>query len=236
MLNKLMFFMGREKRCPSCEGVMTAGSPLCPDCLELLKPRTGGYCTCCGTMFGREDDEPGLCSECRLEPRPWTRLYFHSPYAGRLREMILAYKFSGRLGLGRLLQEMAVLAFEQEAESLPELIIPVPLHPKRLFRRGFNQSLELGRLVSAKTGRPIAPDALRRVRNTTPQSRLKGKERLENLRGAFRAAEERVRDRSVLLVDDVLTTGATIAECSKILAKAGAARVDVLVLAKAGLK
>lgn len=234
MLKKFLSFMGGETRCPSCEAVMDSGKTLCADCLKLLEPRIGGYCICCGAMFGRDSDDPGLCSECRLDPKPWSRLYFHSPYDGRLREMILAYKFSGRIGLGRLLQEMAVMAFEREAKELPDVIVPVPLHPKRLVKRGFNQSLELGRLLSARTARPIAAEALKRLRNTTPQSRLKGRERLENIKGAFCADPEHVRDRSVLLVDDVLTTGATIEECTKALHSAGAGHVEVLVLAKAG--
>ena len=114
----------------------------------------------------------------------------------------------------------------------PGGIVPVPLHPRRLAWRGFNQSLELARLLAADLGRPVLPGALRRIRDTTPQSQLPGARRRANIAGAFLADPAQVAGRSVLLVDDVMTTGATIDTAADALCAAGAARVDVLVVAR----
>lgn len=181
---------------------------------------------------------PVLCLGCRSAPRPWGRLVAYGPYEGRLRELILAYKFENRLDLGRQLQEFALAAFERGLAQFPELsacdaLVPVPLHPKRLRWRGFNQSRELARLLSARRGLPMVQQGLVRVRRTTPQMELKREARAENIRGAFQARKEFVAGRSVLLVDDIMTTGSTLEECARALVAAGAARVDVLVLARA---
>ncbi|MDR3641209.1 MAG: ComF family protein [Humidesulfovibrio sp.] len=152
--------------------------------------------------------------------------------------MILAYKFQQRLGLGRRLMECLLEAFERGAAAFPEIeacegIVPVPLHPRRLLWRGFNQSREIARLLSARHKLPIWQDALTRVRRTVPQMTLAREARAESIRGAFAADKKRLAGRSVLLVDDIMTTGATIEECAQVLLRAGALRVDVLVLARA---
>lgn len=113
-------------------------------------------------------------------------------------------------------------------------IIPVPLHKRRLRWRGFNQALMLAREISEITGIWVDPNTLIRVRYTRPQTRLPFKERSENVKGAFEVARETfVRDRSVLLVDDVATTGSTLTECARVLKKAGARRVEALTIARA---
>lgn len=115
---------------------------------------------------------------------------------------------------------------------LPDCLIPVPLHPSRFRARGFNQALELARPIAAKLRLPLCPGWCRRVRDTAPQRLLDAAERRGNLRGAF-AATENVRGRRVALLDDVLTTGATLHEAASALKKAGAAWVEVWVLARA---
>jgi len=113
-------------------------------------------------------------------------------------------------------------------------VIPVPLHPSRLRQRGYNQSLLLAREVSQKYLIPLDFTSLRRVRPTPPQTQLSGAERRKNIRGAFAVQNpEPLAKASILLIDDVFTTGATVEECSKILLRAGAKRVDVLTLARA---
>lgn len=220
-----------ESRCPACGRLGEAGALLCPDCARALAPRAGRICPGCGALFADPGMPSILCGECRLTPRPWDRLHVHAPYAGVLRELILRYKFEADLGLGRLLQDLTLAAFRPGPEP-PECIVPVPLHPRRLLWRGYNQSLELCRLLSRRTGIPIRCRALRRVRLTTPQVRVPGPQRRENIRGAFAADPALVSGRRVLLVDDVLTTGATLEECCLVLRAAGACRVEVLALAK----
>jgi ComF family protein len=158
-----------------------------------------------------------------------------------LRELVLGFKFGGRLGQGRLLAGFLAEAWQRAAArpgpggmdaGRPDCLVPVPLHPRRLAWRGFNQSLELARFLGREMGRPVCVRGLARVRYTTPQSQLPGSQRLTNLVGAFAADRELVADRHVLLIDDVMTTGATVDTAARALRLAGAARVDVAVVAR----
>lgn len=220
-----------ESRCPACGRLQEGPAKPCPDCARELAPRPGGFCPGCGALAADPNLPPMLCADCRREPKPWDLLHCHGPYQGLLRDLILRYKFQRCLGLGRLLQTLTLEAF-RPGEIGPEMVVPVPLHPRRLVWRGYNQSLELSRRLSRESGIPLAGRALRRVRRTTPQARVPGPKRRENIRGAFAADPALVSGRRVLLVDDVLTTGATLEEGVLTLRRAGAVRVEVLVLAK----
>ena len=221
-----------EARCLSCRTMLRADAgSLCPACERELAPRRGGYCPSCGRLYEREAEPPHLCRDCREEPMPWSRLHFHGGHEGRLRELLLAFKFEGSFAHAGLLQELLARAYAPELPA--ELIAPVPLHFRRLLRRGFNQSLELSRLLCRISGIPLVPTALRRIRRTRPQTTLDKAQRQQNIEGAFRADEMLVAGKRVLLVDDVLTTGATLRECVRTLRAGGATDVEVLVLTKA---
>ena len=127
---------------------------------------------------------------------------------------------------------MAVQTFEQRQARTPDVIVPVPLHHRRLLWRGFNQSLEISRSLSKRLDRPVLKNGLTRIRNTPPQTRLGLRERRVNIKDAFLADTGQIRGRRVLLVDDVYTTGSTLRECARTLRRAGAFGVDVLVLAR----
>ena len=243
MLHGLRTALGRfgllQRRCASCgmpvpssPGHEAIPAPLCPECAKTLLPRTGGYCPTCGTMFGLESCEPVRCGDCRLSPPPWDRFIFHGRYEGRLRELILSYKFNGGLGQSRLLGELAAKAWLRAGPPLPGLVVPVPLHRRRLLWRGYNQSLELARTTARRAGMPLSTTALVRLRNTPPQSTLPGPKRQANIKDAFAADAALVSSQRVLLVDDVCTTGSTLRECASVLKQAGAVAVDVLVLAR----
>ena len=224
------------RRCPGCGRAVDNAldrAGLCPGCAQALAPRPGGFCPRCGKRFGLESYQPETCGDCLADPPPWERLAFHGVYEGRLREIILAYKFVQGLGHARLLQDLLVGAALRAGldDPGPGVVAPVPLHPRRLRWRGYNQSLELARPVAKALAAELAPPALTRIRNTTPQTRLDGRQRLSNLNGAFIADQARVAGRRILLVDDVSTTGSTLLECSRALLAAEAAAVDVLVLA-----
>jgi len=221
----------RTSRCPVC-GALTEDA-LCAKCGESLAPRTGGYCSGCGEIMGDDETPVSLCGECRTAPPPWDRLHFHSIYAGTLRDLILGYKFNNGLGRASLLAEMACAAHERNGGRTPDVIIPVPLHRKRLLWRGYNQSTELCRALGRKLNRPVPSDALVRIRHTKPQTTLGMVERRENIRAAFKADPALVKGKTVLLVDDVYTTGATLRECARTLRRAGADGLEVLVLARA---
>jgi len=230
--------LGLCDRCPACGGLLLPGGArgaVCPACALALAPRRGGYCPRCGEMTDDPDGPVLLCPTCRHAGRPWDGLAFHARYDGLLRDMILDFKFRGRLGRGRLLGNMLVEACRRldfPAAGRPDMLLPVPLHPRRLAWRGFNQSLELARVVGRAMDVAVRADGLARIRYTTPQSQLPGPRRLENIQGAFRADPAVVGGRAVVLVDDVMTTGATVETAAKALRQAGAVRVDVLVVAR----
>ncbi len=150
---------------------------------------------------------------------------------------MLRFKFQAQLGLGEVLHGLLRRSLEYRDVSGHDLIVPVPLHPRRLRRRGFNQSLELARgLARGKFGGRygrLEPQVLVRVRDTPPQHTLPRAVRMRNLAGAFQGDPYLARGRSVLLVDDILTTGATVRAATKELKRCGATRVDLIVLARA---
>lgn len=179
------------------------------------------------------------CGPC-LQRRPRFRraracgVYRASATADPLRRALQRYKYGRDVTLARPLG--ALLAAVSAVHADTDLIVPVPLHLSRLRWRGFNQAQLLARPVSRLTGILVDPHALDRVRATRAQVELRGRERLANVRGAFRVVDRRrVADRRILLVDDVYTTGATVNECAQVLQRAGARSVDVLVLARAVL-
>jgi len=149
-------------------------------------------------------------------------------------EVISRFKYHGA---SRLAKPLSTLLSEYKDPELPfsefDLILPVPLHPQRLRRRGFNQSLLLARRVSRHHSIALDFKSLQRIRHTQPQTELSGAQRQKNIRGAFEVRNPFViEEKRLLLIDDVFTTGATVQECSKVLLKAGAKRVDVLTLAR----
>jgi ComF family protein len=242
-LIRLASFLGR--RCQACGEAFRGGEPggpvsgrlLCAGCRERLAPRRAGFCPACGLTYADAAAEPYLCGPCRSAPRPWRNFAWHGPYEGLLGDLLRAFKFNSRLGLSRLLAALAREAWERAAQDgptgpAPDLAVPVPLHPRRLAARGYNQTLLLARDLARSHGLALDPAALSRVRDTPPQVRLAGVERRENIRGAFVADRARVAGRGALLVDDVMTTGGTLEEASLALLRAGARSVDVLVLAR----
>jgi len=221
-------------RCPVCGVVMQdSNDPICNDCSDELAPRLGGYCPTCGDISGITDAPPSQCPECRHTPPPWGTLSFHNVYKDTLRGLILSYKFNGNFGRTNLLANLAWQSFTRTSTRTPDLIVPVPLHTRRLLKRGFNQSTEICRILGKNIDRPVLNHGLQRIRNTPPQTRLGLEDRQTNIKDAFIADADQIRKKTILLVDDVYTTGATLRECARTLRRAGASGVDVLVLARA---
>ena len=139
-----------EGRCQACGRAVSGGSALCPGCAERLAPRLGGFCPACGALA---DDPAGpivLCPTCALTPPPWDAFAFHGPYDDLLRSLLLRFKFGPDLGLCSLLRGLVVAAWERSLQDRPfDLIVPVPLHPRRLLRRGFNQTYQYRKLAGS---------------------------------------------------------------------------------------
>lgn len=234
-LERAALFLGR--RCALCGAAIHNPQELsfgvCRECRSNLTLRTGGYCPGCGRLYASDKEDVYLCSSCRHAPEPWSKVGFFAPYSGLLKSLITAYKFRSKLSTGRILGRLMVSAFKAHGLSRPDMVVPVPLHPRRLYARGYNQSLELARCIVPDIGGILEYKALLRIRNTKAQSGLERKARLANLADAFMVRADCVGGKNVLIVDDVLTTGATLRTCARTLLRAGAAQVDVLVLARA---
>jgi ComF family protein len=207
-------------RCAACDALSTA--PFCPTCAESLYPVASPLCPRCGLPFDGGVDH--VCADCASHPPPFACARAGFRYGGEVARALVRLKFAGRPDLARRLAPLM--------PPLPpcDLVVPVPLHHRRIARREYNQALLLGR--AAWPGARIDPFALSRARDTPPQATLHGAERRGNLRGAFSAEARRVDGRRVVLVDDVLTTGATAVECARALRRAGATRVLVVTLAR----
>ncbi len=173
------------------------------------------------------------CARCLKRPPAFDRVVAPLQYAYPLDVLITRFKFNQDLAAGRLLADLMIDAISRSAAPLPDLIVPVPLHQHRLRERGFNQSLELAKRIARAVGRQTNLEALQRTRATEVQSGLDAKTRRHNVRGAFAANPEIVRGKSIALIDDVVTTAATVHECASVLKLAGALDVSVWAVARA---
>lgn len=222
--------------CPACGGSLAAGrrDPLCGACWTGILRLAPPWCSTCGVpvvTFDRSTPPAGPCPTCRAEPPPFDYARAAAHYSGPLRDALPALKFHGKRALARPLAELLI---EQCAGALPagiDAVIPVPLAPARERARGFNQAALIAEPVARALGIPLRPRWLARARATLPQSDLGAAERRANVRNAFQAAPA-VAGRHVMVVDDVLTTGATAGECARALRVAGAQRIGVLTVAR----
>jgi ComF family protein len=210
----------------------------CAACLRGVMPLDSPLCPRCGIMFKGRSGEDHLCGHCREQPPGFLKARAAFVYDRSLVDVIHCLKYKGKLQLaaplGRLLHRTFVHHWGGERI---DAILPVPLHGRRLRSRGFNQSELLVRGwkedPAGAPAPPILAGVLRRVRATVPQAGLGRRDRESNIHGAFAVRRpEAVADRHLLLVDDVVTTGATAAEAARVLLKSGAGRVDVLALAR----
>ena len=220
--------------CMACREPVATPHGLCAACWSRLRPIERPYCERLGIPFGYDIGEGALSAEAIADPPVFDRARAAVLYDEVAREIVQGLKYHDRTELARLVGRMTARA-GRDLTGEAEVIVPMPLHRRRLWTRRFNQaaliSLEVGRI----TGVPVALGALLRVRATRPQVGLGNREREENVRGAFRVApDERaaIEGRRVVLVDDVLTTGATASAATRALKRAGASRVDVLTFAR----
>jgi ComF family protein len=220
--------------CPACKKPVADDGGLCPGCWAQLSFITPPYCERLGIPFAY-DPGPGILSmQAIADPPAYERARAAVRYDDIARTLVHALKYGDRLDLAPTLGRWMVQAggaLLADADAL----VPVPLHWRRLWMRRFNQSAALAEIIAAQAKLPVAHAALARVKATRQQVGLTKTERADNVQGAFRVRPEaraEVKGRRLVLVDDVLTSGATIDACARALLRAGAAAVDVLVFAR----
>ncbi len=221
-------------RCLACGTVVDETGTLCADCWGRLTLISDPICRVCGIPLPVDPGGDPVCGACFAEPPSFARARAGLVYDDASRPLILGFKHADRTHAVRVLARLALIpAREILAEA--DLVAPVPLHRWRLFRRRYNQSALLAGALAKATGREHVPDLLERVRATRTQGGLDRRQRERNVAGAMRVRaqhRDRVMGKAVVVVDDVITTGATVSACATALKRAGAARVDVIAAAR----
>lgn len=215
------------RACPLCAAGIEPEQDFCEGCEHAL-PLLSTCCSRCAVPFDNADLAGALCGHCQQHPPPYARVRAPFRYADPIDRLVLAAKYGRRLDWAALLGRR--LARHVQTHSV-DALVPVPLHRARLRRRGYNQSLELARPLAKSLGLPLVLD-VKRMRATPPQTSLSREERTRNVRGAF-AAGAHVAGRRIAVVDDVMTSGATVTALAQCLLKAGAQHVEVWVVARA---
>lgn len=209
---------GHNSFCRGCQaGITPIGPAHCPLCVQPFPDATSRH----------------LCGNCHEQPPPFSSVHAAGLYQGTLRDAIQRLKYRDQITLAKPLGQLLAQLVDNEQHAFqPHCIVPVPLHPQRLKKRGYNQALELARPVAHQLRVPLGMGLLQRVRRTPQQQGLTAVERKHNLRDAFTLNAE-IAGLRILLVDDVMTTGETVRECCRKLLLGGAAEVQVAVVGRA---
>ncbi|OGV53662.1 MAG: hypothetical protein A2X45_04705 [Lentisphaerae bacterium GWF2_50_93] len=216
--------------CPGCLLNMPEGSSgLCAECHGRIPTVKNPVCPGCGA---ENDGIFEVCGKClKEEKRSWKRAVSLMRMEDYGRELLHRFKYKNDTSLARPFGMMAAEILRR-SEIKPDLIVPVPLHWTRSFTRGYNQTALVSHIISSETGIPMKK-ILKRVKRTPKQANLSGVERRKNLKGAFSATcDEICRNRVILLVDDVLTTGSTLSSASSVMLESGAKEINILILAR----
>lgn len=216
--------------CILCGAAGSQGRDLCAGCAAEL-PLNRVCCPRCALPLAVPLPPGSVCGVCQRRPPAFDRCIAALRYETPVPTLVGAAKFRGRLASGRLLAYLIADAVRGAGLPLPAVLVPVPLHPRRVAERGYNQALEIGRHVAADLGIGLAAQDCRRVTATAPQTGLDEAARRRNVRGAFAALDPWPWPHTAIL-DDVVTTGSTVAELARALRRAGAAQVDVWAAAR----
>ncbi len=221
-------------QCLSCHARVPTHGTLCPTCWQGVRFITEPCCALCGLPFEYATGLNALCGACLHEPPPFARARAAFVYDAASRRLVLSLKYYDQTLLAKTYGTWLMSAGRELIESC-DVIVPVPLHYWRFVARRYNQSALLAQSLARLSQKPALLTALTRRRHTRPQAALPRKERISNVKGAFTVTvrgAQAIKGKSVLLVDDVMTTGATIHECTRALLGAGALNVQVLTLAR----
>ncbi len=227
-------------RCILCSAAQT--EPFCADCAGKIHPSRPPYCDRCGYPVSANEELCGSCIAGQEPPYAWAQAM--GEFTGPLREAIHQFKYNGKTALAAPLGKLLAQSLDSPKSPLltptypdtshtVDLIVPVPLHRSRFKRRGYNQAELLARVIAREKGWELDTKGLIRIRHTQTQTALRIAERASNVEGAFASrTPQYFQGRRVLLIDDVLTTRATVRECARIILSAGAERVCVAALAQ----
>jgi ComF family protein len=218
--------------CIICGESVPGSRCLCGRCFAQIRYPASPLCVRCGTVFPAGTGGDHLCGRCLRKPPPFALARAVAFYAPPVDRLLHRLKFRADRTVVSTLADIAA-PFDRSSFSSSDLILPVPLHLRRLQHRGMNQSLILARALFPEKAPAIRPDVLVRTRNTPPQTSLDRRDRLRNLTGAFAVSGKMdVSGLRICLVDDILTTGTTVTECADVLMRAGAEEVRVLAMAR----
>ncbi len=220
-------------RCIFCQQTTGRELDVCPACYDAL-PHNQTCCVRCALPLAEDINHAVLCGRC-IKKRPAFD-YAYSPfrYENEIITLVHQLKFSEKIRFSRSIGEMLWQHFSTTGER-PDCLLPVALHKSRMRQRGFNQSIEIARVLAKKLAIPIEHTAIERQRSTVAQTGLSAKQRQKNICGAFAVVGE-LHYKHVLIIDDVMTTGATVNELAKLLKKHNVERVGVLSIARAPVK
>jgi ComF family protein len=219
-------------RCPACGTILADPHRFCLACWQSLTFLGEPCCVRCGLPFEFGGEGDAECGNCLADPPPFDRLRAAVAYGEIARGVALKLKHGGRPGVAETLAALMLRHLDPRADAL---LVPVPLHRWRIWRRGYNQAALIAAALARRSGLVAAQDILRRTRATPMLRGLGRRERALTVRGAFKVTEAgkaRLRGRRVILVDDVYTSGATAGACARALKRAGAASVEVLCWAR----
>jgi len=212
--------------CAACDAVLPAPGAFCERCAHEVLELPSVHCPRCA------EPGDGVCARCVTQPPPWEKAWAPFEHEGSLARAIHRFKYEDRADLARPLGLLMAATSRTTLQSMPGVLLPLPLHEARYRTRGFDQAALLAKEVATATGRSLQLDWLTRTRDTARQVGLSEEMREANVHGAFVVAAD-VKDADIVLVDDVLTTGASAREAVRVLTSAGARRVFVLTLARA---
>jgi ComF family protein len=208
---------------------------LCPGCLQSIAPIVSPLCPICGIPFATEEGIDHRCGPCLAHRPAYSAARAAFVFAGPIQELIHRFKYGHKTHLYRPLALMTATQLRDFAAlAAADLMVPVPLHKKRLRWRSYNQAVLLAGVLAREWRVPLLRNVLQRTRWTAPQINLPAEERRQNVKGAFSVADPGcIAGRRIIVVDDVFTTGSTAEECARTLKKAGAAEVFVITIARA---
>lgn len=225
MLLQLLFPL----RCPVCDGIAKgAGRKICSDCARRLRQIASPWCMQCGKKLRQEAE---YCEECRGRERAYERgraLYEYDSVA----QSIYRFKYAGRQEYAEYFGEQMAVQLEEFIRRVkPDGLVPIPLHKSRQRKRGYNQAELLARVIGERLGIPVYCRLLKRVKKTAPLKELNARERQNNLKKAFNVAQNDVKSKVFIIVDDIYTTGSTVEEAARALQEAGAGKIYFVALA-----